>query len=52
MSVATMDEKIVGVSVHDIKPGHESNFQNIIIHSFEFPVAWAATSRLDHRLLA
>ena len=27
-------------------------FQNIIRHSFKFPEAWVATSRLDHRLLA
>ena len=27
-------------------------FQNIVRHSFKFPEAWVATSRLDHLFLA
>ena len=36
----------------EIKPGHESNFQNIVIHSFGFPEVRVVISRLDYRLLA
>ena len=50
MSTATMEEEIVGISVRLNQA--ISDFQNIVIHSFEFPEAWVATSRLDHRLLA
>ena len=52
VSIATMDREIVFVNVR-LKLGHETViFQNIIRHSFKFPEAWVATSRLDHRLLA
>ena len=33
MSIATMEEEIVGATVSP----WDSNFQNIIIHNFEFP---------------
>ena len=52
MSIATMEEEIAGATVRLNQAGHESNFQKIVIHSFKFPEAWVATSRLDHRLLA
>ena len=39
MSIATMEEEVVGAT--EIKSGHESNFQNIITHSFEFPEAYS-----------
>ena len=51
MSIATMEEEIVGVSVR-LNLLIRQHFQNIVIHSFEFPEAWVDTSRLDHHLLA
>ena len=51
MSIVTMEEEIVGVTVRLTRPG-EGNFPNIVIYSFEFPEARAATSRLNHCLLA
>ena len=50
MSIATMEEEIVGVSVR-LNQAIRQHFQNIVIHSFEFPGAWVDTSRLDHHLL-
>ena len=44
MSIATTEEEIVGVTVR--------LNQAIVIHSFDFPEALVATSRLDHHLLA
>ena len=44
MSIAIMEE--------EIKSGcNTAIFHNMIRHSFEFPTAWVATSRLDHHLL-
>ena len=44
MSIAIMEE--------EIKSGCNTTiFYNIIRHRFEFPKAWVATSRLDHRFL-
>ena len=37
MPIVTMEEEIVGVSVRP----WDSDFQNIVMHSFEFPEAWA-----------
>ena len=51
MSIATMEGKIVGVSVR-LSQAMRQRFQNIVMHSFEFSEAWVATSRLDHCLLA
>ena len=50
MPIATMKEEIVGVSVR-LNQAMRHYFQNIVMHSFEFPEAWqwVATSRLDHR---
>ena len=49
MSVATMEEEIVGVSV---TLNQANDFQNILMYSSEFPEAWVVTSRFDHYLLA
>ena len=49
--IATMEEEIVGVTVR-LNQAMRQQFPNIVIHSFEFPEAWVATSRLNHRLLA
>ena len=51
MSIATIEEEIVGVSVR-LNQAMGQRFPNIVIHSFEFLEAWVATSILDHRLLA
>ena len=51
MSIATIEEEIVGVSVR-LNQAIRQRFPNIVMHSFEFLEAWVATSRLDHRLLA
>ena len=53
MSIVTVEGEIVHVNVRLNKAGHEAAiFQNIIRHSFEFPEAQIATSRLDHHVLA
>ena len=40
----------MGVSVR-LNQAIRQHFQNIVIHSFEFPGAWVDTSRLVHHLL-
>ena len=50
-SSATMEEEIVGVSVR-LNQAIRQQFQNIVIHIFEFPEARVDTSRLDYHLLA
>ena len=51
MSVATMEEEIVGVSVR-LNQAMRQRYPRHRHDSFEFPEAWVATSRLDHCLLA
>ena len=51
MSIATIEEEVVGVSVR-LNQAIRQRFPNIVMHSFEFLEAWVATSRLGHRLLA
>ena len=46
MSVATMEEEIVDINVR-LNKAVTAIYQTIIRHSFEFPEAWVATSRLD-----
>ena len=52
MSIATVEEETDCGCYCEIKLGHERNFQNIVIHSFEFSEDRVATSRLNRRLLA
>ena len=49
MSIATMKEEIVGVSVR-LNQAMGQQFPKL--HCFEFPEAWVDTSRLDYCLLA
>ena len=52
MPIATMDGAIVDVNVRLNQAIYETViFQNVVIHTFEFPEAWVATSRLGHCLL-
>ena len=52
MPIATMDGEIVDVNVRLNQAIYETViFQNVVIHTFEFPEAWVATSRLGHCLL-
>ena len=52
MSIATIEVEIVDVSECQIKLSCDTAIFQIIRHSFKFPEAWVATSRLDHHLLA
>ena len=51
VSIATMEEEVVGVSVR-LNHAIRQQFPKIVIHSFEFPKAWGDDSRLYHRLVA
>ena len=51
MSIATMEKEIVGVSVK-LNQAMRQQFVKIIMHSFVYPEAWVATSRLNQHLLA
>ena len=42
MSIATMEEEIVGVSMR-LNQAMRQWFQNIVVHSIEFPEALVAT---------
>ena len=52
MSIATMEEEIVGATVRLNQAMRAISKTLSFIRNFEFPEARVATSRLDHRLLA
>ena len=52
MSIVMEGEIVdINVKLKQVVP-EAAIFQNIVRHSFEFPEAWVATSRLDHLFLA